>query len=86
MKEAQIAEALARIETLLKAQGEQPMTLPQAATYLNLSKSTLYGLTSRSAIPHYKPGGKKIIFRKSDLDAFLFSHRVASREEVRASC
>ena len=35
----------------------------EASKYLNLSKSTLYKLTSNKQIPHYKPTGKCIFFK-----------------------
>ncbi len=61
----------------------QPLTFADAAAYLNISKSYLYHLTSKSIIPHSKPGGKKIFFNKADLDHYLQSNRVASIEEVK---
>ncbi len=70
-----------RIELLLNS--SRPMSLEEAAKYLNISKSYLYRLTSRSIIPHFKPGGKKIFFDKKDLDRYLMSNRVSSREEIR---
>jgi excisionase family DNA binding protein len=80
------AETLARIEAKIDAQSIEPMSLPQAAAYLNISKSTLYGLTSRSEIPHYKPNGKKLVFLKADLDKYLLRNRVSTREEVEGEC
>lgn len=86
MKNNNLEEALARIEAKLDARSIQPLSLPQAAAYLNISKSTLYGLTSKSEIPHYKPNGKKLVFLKEDLDRFLLRNRVASRMEVGETC
>jgi excisionase family DNA binding protein len=83
MKVATLKEQLDRIESLLAANQPRPLTLPEAAAYLNLGKSRLYKLTSTNVIPHYKPGGKKIFFLKSDLDAYLLRNRVASADEVR---
>ena len=83
MKLEQIAERLEKIESLLEAQSIRPMNLAEAATYLSVSKAHLYKLTSQSLIPHYKPNGKKIVFSKSDLDAYLFRNRSRTREELR---
>jgi excisionase family DNA binding protein len=79
----QISEQLDRIETMLHKQAVSPFTLEAAAEYLHISKSYLYKLTSRAAIAHYKPGGKKIIFDKQDLDRYLFRNRVRSLDEIR---
>ena len=53
----------------------------EASKYLNLSKSTLYKLTSNKQIPHYKPTGKCIFFKKAELDGWIVSARVATDDE-----
>jgi excisionase family DNA binding protein len=80
-----IEERLGRIEEALAAQGCAHMSLDEAAAYLRVSRSYLYRLTSRSQIPHYKPGGKRIYFLKTDLDKWILGKRVASRAELFAS-
>ena len=82
MKNDEIGERLRRIEELLTAQQPRPLSLPEAAAYLSISKSRMYAYTSKSLIPHFKPNGKKIVFKKADLDAFLYRNRVASVEEI----
>lgn len=39
-----------------------------AADFLGVSVNFLYKLTSSHRIPYYKPCGKRIFFRKSELD------------------
>jgi excisionase family DNA binding protein len=66
----------------LKQASEKPMTLDEAAVYLHVSKSHTYQLTSKGLVAHFKPAGKKIFFRKSDLDAYLLRNRKASESEL----
>jgi excisionase family DNA binding protein len=80
----QIHEQLSRIETKIDSEATQILPFPKAAEYLGLSRSTLYGMTSRGEIAHFKPNGKKISFLKSDLDAYLTRNRIKPREEIRA--
>jgi excisionase family DNA binding protein len=47
-------------------------TTEEASKYLNLSKATLYAYTSRKTIPFIKKGGKKIFFKKCELDQWLY--------------
>ena len=54
----------------------KPLTLREAAEYLDLSTSHLCKLTSRRQIPHFKPSGKRVYFVKEDLDAYLLRNRV----------
>lgn len=62
------------------------LTTDEAAEYLSLSKSTLYGYTSANIIPYYKPRGRRNYFTKEDLDAFILheKHRIKSQKEVEA--
>ena len=71
------------LQTLVDAYVQRPIRIEEAAEYLGVSKSHLYKLTSKSEIPHYKPNGKTIYFKRIDLDNWALRRRVASREEVR---
>ncbi|WP_051385062.1 helix-turn-helix transcriptional regulator [Flavobacterium enshiense] len=57
------------------------LTLEMAAVYLSMSKSKLYKLTSSRTIPFYNPGGRRIYFRKPELDSWILSSRVPCRKE-----
>ena len=60
------------------------LTTKQAAAYLGLSVNALYKLSWRKVIPHYAPLGKKLLFRQSELDAWVQSYRVATTDELEA--
>ena len=63
-----ILEKLTTIESLLEETNQtKPLTLIEAAKFLDLSPSHLYKLTSERKIPHFKPNGKKIYFDESEL-------------------
>ena len=64
--------------TLLK----DALTFNEASMLLDLSKSYLYKLTHSRQIPHYKPNGKKIYFKRSDLENWLFRNRVSTANEL----
>lgn len=52
------------------------------STFLNLSKSYLYKLTSGNLIPHYKPQGKMLYFEKSELEAWLRQNPVKTKTQI----
>lgn len=54
----------------------------EACLYLDLSSSHLYKLTSTNTIPCYCPQGKKLYFRRVELDLWLTSHRNKTADEV----
>lgn len=77
-------QQLDRIEALLKKQNaltKEVLTLEEAAEYLQLSKSCLYKMTSNKEISHYVPGGKKIYFRRTELDNWVFNSKVTPSSE-----
>lgn len=80
-----ILEQLDRIETMLKnqqAMQKQVLNFNETCTYLELSHSHLYKLTSTGAIPHYKPNGKKIYFQKDEIDQWLLRNKMYSNDEI----
>ncbi len=54
------------------------LSFSEACSYLNISSSFLYKLTSERKIPYYIPNGKKIYFRKSELDFWATKNRLDS--------
>lgn len=85
MTNTQLADELKQIRQSLDAQEPRPLSLPEAASYMSISRSRLYFLTSQNLISHFKPTGKKIYFKKSDLDSFLLRNRVSTRQELAES-
>ena len=57
-------------------ENDKPITIDEAAKYLGFSKSYLYKLTSNGKIPHYKPSGKIIFFKKSELNKWITKSKV----------
>lgn len=58
------------------------LTLEEAARYLGVSKSNLYQLIHRRAIPHYKPNGKMVYFNRLELDKWLQRNRIDETKGV----
>jgi excisionase family DNA binding protein len=77
-----ITNQLNRIEQLLTNQSDSVMTFKEACKYTDLSASALYKKTSAGDIPHSKPNGKKIYFSKMQLDAWLLSKPIKTKQEI----
>lgn len=76
---------LEKITKLLEAQNlvrKEVLNFGEACDYLELSHSHLYKLTSTGNVPHYKPNGKKIYFKRSELDDWLLRNRNTTSEEI----
>lgn len=79
------SKRLDEIEALLRRQyalSKEILTLEEAADFLSLSKSAIYKLTSKKEIPYYNPGGKKIFFKRTELENWILSSKSISVDEV----
>ncbi|MEI8049360.1 MAG: helix-turn-helix domain-containing protein [Bacteroidota bacterium] len=54
----------------------------EACSYLDVSQSHLYKLTSTRQIPHFCPQGKKLYFNRAELDVWLQRNRQSTNEEI----
>lgn len=62
----------------------EEMNAEEAAEYLNLkSVESLYQLTSAKKIPHYKRGGRKLMFKKSELQSWQLQ-KISSDDEIKS--
>ncbi len=82
-----VIEKLDSIQRMLTEQNllkKEVLSFNEAAIYLELSHSHLYKLTSNGTLPFYKPNGKKIYFRRDELDQWLLSAKQLSLAEIHA--
>lgn len=80
----EIRAELVEIKKLLTGSLRPFLTFEEAAKYLGISKNTLYSYTSRKLLPFCKVNGRKIYFKKEDLDVFTLGkkNRIMSGEEI----
>jgi excisionase family DNA binding protein len=57
------------------------VNLKEASSFLNLATQTIYSLTSRRMIPFIKKG-KKLYFKKSELEKWLNEGKKLTKEEI----
>lgn len=69
-------------DKIVSANDSTLINIQEAAALLNLAVTTIYEKTSEKIIPHYKHG-KKIMFKKSELLAWVESRRVKTIHEIR---
>jgi excisionase family DNA binding protein len=82
-----ILEKLNSIEKAIEKLNAQPnsddvfMNIEQVASFVGLSKTTIYGLTHDRSIPHFKTG-KRLYFRKSEIVNWITSSKVNTKQEI----
>ena len=77
-----VFDKLTAIESLLVATQPKPLTLKEAAEFLDFSRSYLYRLTSQGRVPCYKPEGKRVYFDRAELVNWLKRNRIRLQEET----
>lgn len=78
-------EILIEIKNILEKQNlvsKDILNFEEALSYLKVSKSFLYKLTSKGEITYYKPNGKLIYFKRSDLDDWMLRNEVSGTNEL----
>ncbi|MEJ7821515.1 MAG: helix-turn-helix domain-containing protein [Chitinophagaceae bacterium] len=76
-----ISKFLSENTTLASESTKQILNISEASEFLNLAKQTLYGFTSKNEIPFIKRG-KKLYFRKTDLESWLLEGKQLTKNEV----
>lgn len=87
MDAIEIIQKLDHIEAMLHEQNllkKDVLNLNEACHYLNISASHLYKMTSQKQIPHFCPQGKKLYFKRSELEEWLMRNRQSSVDEIDA--
>ncbi|EKO3431519.1 helix-turn-helix domain-containing protein [Vibrio fluvialis] len=74
MTENQLAEMFENIRSL-KVMTKEVMTINECAQYTGLSVSYLYKLTHRKLIPFFKPMGKRVYFKRTEIDLWLLRNK-----------
>ena len=77
-----VYELLTEIKQLINHQNLELLDLNQAAEYLKLKPSYIYSLIHQKKIPYYKPLGKRVYFRKVELNKWVVGSKIKSVGEV----
>ena len=60
---------------------QKPLNVQQAAEFLNLKPSYVYNLVFYGKLTAYKPSGKRLLFKVSDLERYAYGNKVGGRSE-----
>ena len=80
-----ILEKLSQLDRKLEEQNllkKEVLNFNDACSYLDISASHLYKLTSQKQIPHFCPQGKKLYFNRQELDTWLQRNRQSTDAEI----
>lgn len=78
----QILERLDRMESMMAVLTKDVINVDECAALTGFSPAHIYRLVSQNEIPHYKPTGKTILFKKPEIIEWLFRIRISTNEEI----
>jgi len=80
-----ILEEIQELKRMLSEQSllqKQVLNFNEACQYLDISQSHLYKLTSTKQVPHFCPQGKRLYFKRTELDEWLQRNRKSAADEI----
>jgi excisionase family DNA binding protein len=81
----EVLKRLEKIERLIESQNllrKDVLNFNEGCAYVDISESHMYKLTSTGVIPHSKPNGKRIYFKRAELDTWLLRNRITTADEI----
>lgn len=73
---------LEKIEKIALLGAKNVLTIDEVSLMTGLSKGHIYRLTSTQGIPHYKPNGRNLYFKKDEIEDWLLQNRISTLEEI----
>lgn len=61
---------------------KEVLNIDEVSLYTGYEKSYLYKLTSEAKIPHFKPGGKSIFFKREEINEWLTRNPIRTRYQI----
>lgn len=74
-------EILARLDSL-RANTKPFFTIPEAAKFLDVSVDSIRNYVRDGEIAYSRPGGRRILISREDIDAFISRSRKPSKAEI----
>ena len=68
-------------QSINRVASDKPMSIAEAAKFVNLTVPTLYGFVSKRTIPFSKVG-KRLYFSESELTSWIQNGRQQTRDEL----
>lgn len=76
--------AISQTQIYALVAAKEMLTINDVHLLTGMSKAHIYRLTCTRAIPHYKPNGKQIFFKRQDVETWMQQNRVDSVADAEA--
>lgn len=76
---------LDQIQRVSELSAKRVLTVHDVCVLTGLSQRTIYTMTRKAEIPHYKPNQRLIYFDRSDVEKWMMRNRVNANYEAEAN-
>lgn len=80
MNKKEIEEIAVAVAAIIKDDNKEILNIEEAEIFLGVSKSWIYRLVSEKKVHYYRPFSSRLYFRRSELEALIFSNVLTQRK------
>lgn len=78
----ELASKIDKLEKIALLSAKNVLTIDDVALITSYSKGHIYRLTSGKKIPHYKPDGRTLYFKKEEIEEWMLQNRIQTDAEI----
>lgn len=78
----ELTSKIDRLEKIALLGAKNVLTIDDVALITGYSKGHIYRLTSGKKIPHYKPDGRTLYFKKEEIEDWMLQNRIQPDAET----
>lgn len=81
----ELASKIDRLEKIALLGAKNVLTLDDVVLITGHTKGHLYRLTSTKKIPHYKPHGGMLYFKKEEIEDWMLQNKILTTAEIESA-
>ena len=78
----ELTSKIDRLEKIALLGAKNVLTIDDVALITGFTKGHIYRLTSGQKIPHYKPNGRTLYFKKEEIEDWMLQNKIQTNTEI----
>lgn len=81
----ELSSKIERLEKIALLGAKNVLTIDDVALITGFTKGHIYRLTSGQKIPHYKPNGRILYFKKEEIEDWMLQNKIKTTAEIESA-
>ena len=81
----ELTSKIDRLEKIALLGAKNVLTIDDVALITGFTKGHIYRLTSGQKIPHYKPNGRTLYFKKEEIEDWMLQNKIRTNTEIESA-